>query len=85
MKHYIIVGETLREVMYVFDYMARLLRDKIASVSKLRRMIYIDEYCLHFMSEEQYYRDGCRGFHYEAFNASYVERMLDRYKVLAGK
>lgn len=83
MKQYLIIGDTLKETMYCFDYMRRLLSGKMSSVSRLNQTIVVDEYCLRFMSEEQYLRDGYRGRRYKALNVRYVERMLDTYKVLA--
>lgn len=83
MKQYLIVGDTLKETMYCFDYMGRVLRDKISNISERSLTIVVDEYHLRFMSKEQYFRYGRIGYRGEALNSRYVERLLDTYKVLA--
>lgn len=83
MKHYLIIGDTLKETMHCFDYMRRLLSGKMSSVSRLNQTIVVDEYYLRFMSEEQYWRYGCMGYRGKTLNSRYVERLLDMYKVLA--
>ena len=83
MTRYLIVGSTLKEAMYVFDYMCRLLRDKIIRASKVGRWIEIDNYILKFTSDELYWRHDRHGSRAEVINALYVERLLDTYKTLA--
>lgn len=86
MKEYIIIGETLHDVMYCFDYMRLLLRNKIVWSNNIRREIHIDEYCLRFMSEQQYFRNGgCRGTRAEVIGSRYVERLLDTYRTFRFK
>lgn len=82
MKDYIILGETLRDVVYCFDYMCLVLRHKITWSNKVRREIHIDEYRLRFMSEQQYFRKGgCIGNHgAEIIGSRYVESLLDKYR-----
>lgn len=81
MKEYIILGETLRDVTYCFDYMRLLLRNKITWSSNVRREIHIDEYCLRFMTEQQYFRNGgCCGTCAEVIGSRYVSRLLDTYR-----
>ena len=81
MKEYIIIGETLREVIYCFDYMRLLLRDKIAWSNNVRREIHIKEYRLRFMSEHEYFqKGGCCGTRAEVIGIRYVERLLDTYR-----
>lgn len=80
MKEYIILAETLRDTMYCFDYMRRLLRDKITWSNGIRREIHIDEYCLRFMSEEQYVHYSGHGYHGKVIGNRYVERLLDTYR-----
>lgn len=85
MHEYIIIGETLREAMYCYDYMCRLFPDKIVRANKCHRVIIVDEYILRFTSDELYFRSGCRGNRTPVIGSRYVERLLDTYKVLAGK
>ena len=85
MKQYLIIGENLKEAMYVFDYMCWLLRDKIIRASKIGRVICIDEYILKFTSEEMYERYDRIGWRAEVIGCRYVERLLDTYRVLARK
>lgn len=85
MKQYLIIGETLKESMYVFDYMCWLLHDKVARASKVGRTIYINEYILKFTSDELYERYDRHGSRAEVLGSRYVERMLDTYRTLAGK
>lgn len=83
-KNYLIVGRTLREAVYCFNYMSDLLRDHIVRASKSSMTTFIDEYCLHFISGEQYFRYGRVGYRGEVLNARYVERLLDTYATLKG-
>lgn len=83
MRSYLIIGATLKEAMYVFDYMCRLLRDKITRASKVGRWIEIDDYILKFTCDELYWRHDRFGTHADVLNAPYVERLLDTYKILA--
>ena len=85
MKQYLIIGDTRKESMYVFDYMCWLLRDKIVRASKLGRVICIDEYILKFTSDELYERYDRHGSRAEVLGSRYVERMLDTYRTLAWK
>lgn len=85
MKSYLIIGDTLRDSMYCFDYMRRLLHDKIIWISKTRREIHIDEYALKFTSEELYWRQDRIGNRAEVLSCYYVERLLDTYSVLKGE
>lgn len=81
MKEYIIIEETLHEVMYCFDYMHLLLRNKITWSSRVRQEIHINEYRLRFMSEQQYFRNGgCCGTHAEVIGSRGVLRLLDTYR-----
>lgn len=81
MKEYIILAETLRDVVYCFDYMLLLLRNKITWSSRVRQEIHINEYRLRFMSEQQYFRNGgCLGTRAEVIGSRYVERLLDTYR-----
>lgn len=81
MKEYIIIDETLRDVMYCFDYMLLLLHHKITWSSKVRREIHIDEYRLRFMSEQQYFHNGgCCGTRAEVIGSRGVVRLLDTYR-----
>lgn len=81
MKDYIILCETLRDVVYCFDYMHLLFRNKITWSSRVRQEIHINEYRLRFMSEQQYFRNGgCRGTRAEVIGCRYVERLLDTYR-----
>lgn len=84
MKTYLIIGNTLRDSMYCFDYMRRLLRDKIVRINQVRREIYIDEYILKFTSEELYWRQDRIGNRSGVISCYYVERLLDTYSVLKG-
>ena len=83
MKYYLIIGETLRESMHVFDYMCWLLHDKIIRASKIGRTIYIDGYFLKFTTDELYERYDRHGSRAEIIGCRYVERMLDTYTTLA--
>ena len=85
MKYYLIIGETLRESMHVFDYMYWLLHDKIIRASKIGRTIYIDVYFLKFTSDELYERYDRHGSRSEIIDCRYVERLLDTYNTLASK
>lgn len=85
MKTYLIIGDTLRDSMYCFSYMTRLLHDKIIWASKIRREIHIDEYILKFTSDELYWRQDRFGNRAEVLNCYYVERLLDTYSVLKGE
>ncbi len=69
--------------MYIFDYMIRLLGDKIIRANKVGRWIEIDNYVLKFTSDELYWRQDRYGSRDEVINALYVERLLDTYKTLA--
>lgn len=81
MKEYIILAETLRDVVYCFDYMRLLLRDKIIRSNGVRREIHINEYRLRFMSEHEYFqKGGCCGTRAEVIGSRYVERLLDTYR-----
>lgn len=81
MKEYIIIAETLRDVVYCFDYMLLLLRDKITWSNNVRREIHIKEYRLRFMSEHEYFqKGGCCGTRAEVIGSRYVERLLDTYR-----
>lgn len=83
MKEYLIVGWTMRETMYCFDYMRWLLQDKIVRVNRIQRIIIFEDIILRFASDELYWRDGSRGNRAEVIGSRYVEKQLDRYKVLA--
>lgn len=85
MQEYLIIGETLRDVMCCYHYMCRLLRDKIVYASQRDRKIVIDDYILRFTSGELYWRQGIRGNRAEVINCEYVERQLDRYRTLKGE
>lgn len=84
MKNYLIVGWTLREAVYCFNYMRDLLRDHIDWASNSSMTIVVDEYCLRFMSDEQYSKYGRVGYRGEVINSRYVVRMLDTYATLKG-
>lgn len=84
MKTYLIVGWTLREAVYCFNYMCDLLRGRIDRASKLSMTIIIDEYCLRFMSDEQFFRYGRVGYRDEIINSRYIVKMLDTYATLKG-
>ena len=83
MIDYLIVGNTLRDTMYCFDYMRRLLRDKIVRASQVQRTIEIDDVVLKFTSEELYLRNDRCGNRAEVISCYYVERLLDMYRTLA--
>ena len=83
MIDYLIVGNTLRDTMYCFDYMRRLLRDKIVRASQAQRTIEIDDMVLKFTSEEIYLRNDRYGNRAEVISCYYVERLLDMYRTLA--
>lgn len=83
MIDYLIVGDTLRDTMYCFDYMRRLLRDKIIRASQVQRTIEIDDMVLKFTSEELYLRNDQYGNRAEVISCYYVERLLDMYRTLA--
>lgn len=84
LKRYYILGDSLRDSMYCFDYMRNLLRDHIRFTDKNWRIIDIDDYRLIFASDEQYYRNLMHGDHdVEVISCYYVERMLDTYRTLA--
>ena len=88
MKQYLIIEETLKGSMYVFDYMLSLLGDKITRASKVGRTICIDDYILKFTSNElyeRYERYDRHGSRSDILSARYVERMLDTYRTLARK
>lgn len=85
MKTYLIIGNTLRDSMYCFDYMRRLFRDKIVRINQVRREIHIDEYVLKFTSEELYWRQDRIGNRADVLDCYYVERLLDTYSVLKGE
>ena len=85
MQNYIIIGETLRDTMYCYDYMCRLLRDKIVYANQRNGKIHIDEYSLRFMSDDMYWRNGWRVNRAKVISCNYVERQLDRYRILKGE
>ena len=80
MKQYLIVGQTLHESMYVFDYMLRLLRGKVERATKVGRTIHIDDYVLKFSCTELYERYDRIGSRAEVIPARHVERLLDMYR-----
>ena len=84
MKRYYILGDSLRDAVYCFNYMRYLLRDHIRFTDKNWRVIDIDEYRLIFASDELYYRKYRLGNHdAKVISCYYVERMLDTYRTLA--
>ena len=85
MKDYIVIADTMRDAHYCFHYMLDLLRGKITYASKLNLTICIDEYRIKFTSEEMYITKHRFGSRAETLNCSYVERLLDTYKVLSGR
>lgn len=85
MKEYLIISETLREAVYCYNYMLRLVGDKATYVNKPARIIHIDGYMLRFINEETYWRFGCRGNRAKVTSCEYILRQLDRYRILKGE
>lgn len=84
LQRYFIVGRSLRDSVYCYNYMRDLLRDHIRFMNNQWKIIDIDEYRLIFTSEELYYRNHRHGNHdVEALSCYYVERLLDMYRTLA--
>lgn len=84
LQRYFIVGSSLRDSVYCYNYMRDLLRDRIRFANSQWRIIDIDEYRLIFTNEELYYRNHRLGNHdVEVLSCYYVERLLDMYRTLA--
>lgn len=84
LKRYYILGMSLRDTMYCYDYMRNLLSVHIRFADRHWRIIDIAEYRLIFTSEEQYHRYheiGNRDA--ETLSCYYVERLLDTYRTLS--
>lgn len=85
MKNYFIVSETLREAVYCYRYTRDVLRDKISWCDDNWRVINVEDCRLIFTSEEVYWRSKRNDRRADVLNGRYVERQLDRYRVLKGE
>lgn len=90
LQRYFIVGRSLRDSVYCYNYMRDLLRNHIRFTNSQWRIIDIDEFRLIFTNEELYYRNYRHYRHYrhgnhdvEIISCYYVERLLDMYRTLA--
>lgn len=85
LKRYYVIGDTLRDAVWCYNYMLNLLHDHIRWTDRTWKIIDIDEYRLIFTSADLYMSHQRHGNRAETISCYGVERQLDRYRTLKGE